>query len=179
MMKAVTTLALISVTLAAAVPAWAAKTMPKFCLQNVDGKKRTFEEVAAQYDLVAFVFWGTGCGPCKDQLIETNKFLDDYKGLGVVAVSTDPARTSSQVKSYIKGQGYEFETLLDVDGDLQRGLGIPGIPYCLLVASDGEIIWEHSGYRRGDERKMKEEIDKFFAERETKPAPDEDVTQEG
>ncbi|NIT35313.1 MAG: redoxin domain-containing protein [candidate division Zixibacteria bacterium] len=178
-MRTVTTLTLVSAMLAAAVPAWAAKTMPKFYLQDVDGKKRAFEDVAAQYELVAFVFWGTGCAPCKEQLIETNKLLDEYKGLGLVAVSTDTARTSSQVKSYIKGQGYEFETLLDVDGDLQRGLGIPGIPYSLLVASDGDIVWEHSGYRRGDERKMKEEIDKFFAEREKKPAPDEDVTQEG
>lgn len=177
-MKTVTTLALISLTFAAAVPVWAAKTMPKFYLQNVDGKKRAFEDVAAPYELVAFVFWGTGCAPCKEQLIETNKFLGEYKGLGLVAVSTDTARTSSQVKSYIKGQGYEFETLLDVDGDLERGLGIPGIPYCLLVTSAGDIIWEHSGYRRGDERKMKEEIDKFFAEREKKPTPDADVTQE-
>jgi cytochrome c biogenesis protein CcmG/thiol:disulfide interchange protein DsbE len=177
-MKTATTLALISLAFAAAVPVWGAKMMPEFYLQNVDGKTRTFEDVAAPYELVAFVFWDTGCAPCKEQLVETNKFLDDYKGLGVVAVSTDPARTSSQVKSFIKGQGYEFETLLDVDGDLERGLGIPGNPYCLLVASDGEIIWEHSGYRRGDERKMKEEIDKFFAEREKEPTPDEDVTQE-
>ncbi len=178
-MRTVAILTAALVLLAIANPTWAAKTVPKFNLKNVDGKKVTFDDLAAKYELMAFVFWSTACEPCKDELVEINKFANDYKGFGVVAVSTDSARTSSQVKPYFKGQGFKFDTLLDVDGELVKGLGIPGNPYALLVTSGGDVIWEHSGYRKGDENKMRAEIEEYFAEPEPEagPGPD-DVTEE-
>ncbi|UCH78666.1 MAG: TlpA family protein disulfide reductase [Candidatus Coatesbacteria bacterium] len=161
-MKSVITFAVAAAVLLGA-PAWAAKTMPPFNLKNVDGQKMNFAKYAEKYELMAFVFWATGCAPCKDELVEINKFADDYEGFGVVAVSTDSARTSSLVKPYFKGQGFKFDTLLDVDGELVKALGVPGNPFSLLVTAAGDIIWEHSGYRKGDERKIKEEIEKYFA----------------
>jgi cytochrome c biogenesis protein CcmG/thiol:disulfide interchange protein DsbE len=174
---AILTAALISVAIASHI--WAAKTVPKFNLKNVDGKKVTFDDLATKFELMAFVFWSTACDPCKDELVEINKFAGDYKGFGVVAVSTDSARTSSQVKPYFKGQGFKFDTLLDVDGELVKALGVPGNPYALLVTARGDVIWEHSGYRKGDENKMRAEIEKYFAEPapEAGPGPD-DVTEE-
>jgi cytochrome c biogenesis protein CcmG/thiol:disulfide interchange protein DsbE len=178
-MRTVAILIAASVLIATAAPSWAAKTVPDFRLKNVDGKKVTFDDLAAKYELMAFVFWATGCAPCKEELIEINKFAGDYEGFGVVAVSTDSARTSSQVKPYFKGQGFKFDTLLDVDGELVKTLGIPGNPYAILVTAEGEVIWEHSGYRKGDEKKMQTEIEKYFAEPEPEggPGPD-DVTEE-
>jgi cytochrome c biogenesis protein CcmG/thiol:disulfide interchange protein DsbE len=167
----------LAVAVLAAAPGWAAKTMPPFSVKNVDGKKMTFEDYASRYRLMAFVFWAMNCDPCKEELVEINKFADKYDGFGVIAVATDTARTSSQVKPYVKGQGFKFDVLLDVDGDLVKALGIPGNPYATLVTSDGEIIWEHSGYRTGDEVKMEEEIKKFFAAQT--PLPEGDATGEG
>ncbi len=103
------------------------------------------------------------CSPCKEELVEVNKLAKKYDRLGVVAVSTDTARTSSQVKPYFKGQGFSFDTLLDVDGEMQKALGVNGVPYGFLVTPAGDVIWEHSGYRKGDENKMKEEIEEYFA----------------
>lgn len=166
------------VLIAVATPTWAAKTVPAFKLCNIDGKKITFADLAAEYELMAFVFWATGCAPCKDELIEINKFAGDYEGFGVVAVSTDSARTSSEVKPYVKGQGFKFDVLLDVDGELVKALGIPGNPYALLATAEGDVIWEHSGYRKGDEKKMQAEIEKYFAAGEPEADVD-DVTEEG
>jgi peroxiredoxin len=178
-MKTVAILTAALVLIAIATPTWAAKTVPKFRLNNVDGKKITFDGLAAKYELMAFVFWSTVCDPCKDELVEINKFAGDYEGFGVVAVSTDSARTSSQVKPFFKGQGFKFDTLLDVDGELVKALGIPGNPYVLLVTAKGDVIWEHSGYRKGDEKKMQAEIEKYFAEPEPEPGPgSDDVTEE-
>jgi peroxiredoxin len=175
-MRKLTSLIVAAVILAAA-PIWAAKTMPPFSLKSVDGKKMTFEDYASEYELMAFVFWAMDCGPCKEELVEVNKFADEYDGFGVVAVSTDTARTSSQVKPYVKGQGFKFDVILDVDGELVKALGVPGNPYAMLVKSDGEVFWEHSGYRKGDEVKMEEEVKKFFAA-ET-PPPEGDATEDG
>lgn len=168
---------ILAVAVLAAAPTWAAKTMPPFSAKCVDGKKMTFEDYASEYKLMAFVFWAMDCGPCKEELVEINKFVGKYDGFGVVAVSTDTARTSSQVKPYVKGQGLKFDVLLDTDGELVKALGIPGNPYALLVTSDGEIFWEHSGYRTGDEVKMEAEVKKFFAA-ET-PPPEGDATEGG
>jgi hypothetical protein len=66
-----------------------------------------------------------------------------------------------------------------VDGELVKALGIPGNPYVLLVTAKGDVIWEHSGYRKGDEKKMQAEIEKYFAEPEPEPGPgSDDVTEE-
>ncbi len=157
--------------LATTAPTWAAKTVPAFNIKNVDGQKKTFDDYAKEYELIALIFWNTACEPCKEELVEINKFARDYDGFGVVAVSTDTARTSSQVKPYFIGQGFDFESLLDIDGELQRALGVPGVPYSFLVTAAGDVIWEHSGYRKGDEKKLKAEIEKFFAARV--PGPDE------
>jgi peroxiredoxin len=143
--------------------AWGAKSVPAFNLKNLDGKTTTFKDLAEKYRLMAFVFWGSTCDPCKSELAEINKFAGNYEGFGVVAVAVDTARTSAQVKPYIKGQGYTFEVLLDVDGDLQRGLGVVGTPYSFLVTAAGDVIYEHSGFRKGDEKKMEEEILEYFA----------------
>ena len=96
-------------------------------------------------------------------MVEINKLVKKFDRLVVIAVSTDTARTSSSVKPYFKGQGFNFDTLLDVDGEMQRALGVTGVPYGFLVTSAGDVVWEHSGYRKGDEVKMKEEIENYFA----------------
>ena len=177
-MRTVKTLTAVLLLLAVATPVWAAKTVPAFKLCNIDGKKISFEDLAAKYELMALIFWATDCGPCKDELVEVNKFADDYDGFGVVAVSTDSARTSSEVKPFIKGQGYKFDVLLDVDGELVKALGVPGNPYAMLVTADGNVIWEHSGYRKGDEKKMRAEIEKYF-EAAVPEAETDDATEEG
>lgn len=175
------TVAILMATLlltAFATSTWALKTVPDFRLSNVDGKRVTFGDLAEEYELMALVFWDSSCAPCKNELVEINKFAGDYDGFGVVAVSTDSARTSSEVKPYVKGQGFKFVVLLDVDGELVKALGVPGNPYALLVTAEGDVIWEHSGYRKGDEKKMEKEIEKYFATGE--PVPDvRDVTEEG
>jgi cytochrome c biogenesis protein CcmG/thiol:disulfide interchange protein DsbE len=168
-MKTIIKVLILTALVSYALPAWAAKTVPAFDLKNADGKKRMFDDYASQYELVALVFWSTSCEPCKAELVEINKFADSYEGFGVVAVSIDTTRTSSQVKPYFKGQGFKFETLLDIDGVLQKSLGVPGVPYSVLATAAGDVVWEHSGYRKGDELKMKAEIEKYFAERETPP----------
>ena len=63
------------------------------------------------------------------------------------------------------------------DGELVRSLGIPGNPYSLLVTAEREIFWEHSGYRKGDEKKMKEEIETFLGAAGECP-PEGDATAE-
>lgn len=141
---------------------WAAKVIPNVSLNNADGVKKSFADYAAQYRLVVVVFWDTSCKPCKEELVELNKLLPDYEGLGVVAVACDTARTAGQVKPYFKGQGYNFDTLLDVDGDLQRALGVTGTPHTILATPAGEVVWEHIGYRKGDENALRAEIEKYL-----------------
>jgi len=152
-----------ALALAWAAAAWAGKVIPNVYLKNVDGEKKSVADYAAHYRLVVVVFWDTACKPCKEELVEINKWAGDYEGLGVIAVACDTARTASQVKPYFRGQGYKFDTLLDIDGDLQRALGVTGTPYTLLATSGGEIVWEHVGYRKGDENVLRAEIERHLS----------------
>ena len=146
-----------------ATPLWAAKTVPQFNLKNIDGVQENFKNVVGDYKVVALVFWMMSCDPCKEELAELNKIAAKYDGFGIVAVACDTARTSSQVKPYVKGQGYKFDVLLDEDANLQKGMGVPGCPYSFLVTATGEVIWEHSGYRKGDEKTLAAEVEKYLS----------------
>jgi len=132
----------------------------------------SFDKLAKEYKLMAFLFWSTTCDPCKEELTEVNKWAGKYEGFAVVAVAVDSARTSSQVKPYIKGQGFKCEVLLDEDANLQKGLGVFGTPYSFLITADGQILYEHSGYRKGDEKKLEEEVQKYFAAAAAPPPGD-------
>ncbi len=66
------------------------------------------------------------------------------------AVSTDDARSTSKVKTFVKSKGWPYEILLDSNQTLKRALNINNIPYFLVIFK-GEIIYSHVGFSLGDE----------------------------
>jgi peroxiredoxin len=52
------------------------------------------------------------------------------------------------------------------DGDLRVGgrFGVQGIPQTVIIDRDGIVRFVHSGYRPGDEAKLRAEIDSLLKE---------------
>ena len=78
-----------------------------------------------------------------------------------MAISIDDSRNMAKVKTYINGQGWDFEVLLDSNSDLKRALNFQTVPFTLLIDQDGNIVYRHTGYVEGDEYILEEEIAKF------------------
>ena len=76
----------------------------------------------------------------------------------LIAVSIDQAQNINKLKPMVDEQGWEYEVLLDPNGDFKRALGVQLIPYVLIVDGNGKIAYKHNGYTDGAENELIEKV---------------------
>lgn len=137
-------------------PAWADDRAQDFTLRDVNGAEVALS--AYQGKVVVMSFWATWCGPCKEEmphLLKMHQELAD-KGLVVLSISTDDARSVSKVKPFIQKMGYTFPVLLDKESTvISSYTPSKTLPYTAVVARDGTIARRTSGYTPGDEAELR------------------------
>ena len=114
------------------------------------------KEINLNEGVIVLNFWATWCGPCLKELEAINQGIEDGDiddEVQVIAVSIDDARTSKRVKSMVRGKAWDFEIVLDPNQDLKRQFNVLNPPYT-FVLKDGKIVFEHVGYRPGDEEEL-------------------------
>ena len=62
------------------------------------------------------------------------------------------------MRPLVDSEGWEYEVLLDSNGELKRTLGIESIPHVLIVDGSGKIVDSRSGYTEGSEQHIIEKI---------------------
>ena len=80
----------------------------------------------------------------------------------MVAVSIDDSRSSAKVKTYVNGEGWTYQVLLDVNSDLKRAMGIQSVPFTALVDQKGNIVYTHNSYVEGDELELEKQIQELL-----------------
>ena len=116
-------------------------------------------------------FWATWCGPCKAELNAIAEEYADWQketGVKLVAVSIDDARNMEKVGPYVNGKNWEYEVLLDPNGDFKRAMNVNNVPHIFLVNGAGEIVWQQNSSAPGDEEKIFELVKKVAKGEEIK-----------
>lgn len=138
--------------------------LPGIEIKDLSGNSVDISEYSENNKLTIISFWATWCVPCKKELNNISElyeeWVEDYD-VELVAISIDDSRNMAKVKTYINGQGWDFEVLLDANSDLKRALNFQTVPFTLLVDQDGNIVYRHTGYVEGDEYILEEELAKF------------------
>lgn len=57
--------------------------------------------------------------------------------------------------------GWDFDILLDPNGDIQRVMNVVSPPMTILVDKQGKIVYTHLGYLEGDEYELEDEMKKL------------------
>lgn len=131
------------------------KKAPNFKLVNLDGK---FVELSKEVGNgpILLSFWATWCKPCLEEMVEYNKIYEQFSDSGFVmfAISTDTEKSIAKVKPYIKSKDYKFPVLLDTNSEAARKYYAQQMPYTVLIDKNGNIVYSHLGYMKGDEQKM-------------------------
>lgn len=137
---------------------------PDFTLKNLEGEKVCLAQLLEEGP-VLLDFWALWCKPCLRALPGTNDIGKEFgeKGLRVITVNTDSPRSLAKVRSYVKSKGFEFEVLLDPNGDMMRLYRFRSIPQIFLIDRDGTITFSKLGYSPGHEKRIIDEIEKLFA----------------
>jgi len=92
---------------------------------------------------------------------------DTYKDRGVsfIGISVDSPRNLSKIKPFARSLGIQYPILLDSNGELMGELNVTAVPTFLIIDSEYRILYAHEGFHAGDEKTIKEEIDKHLGSR--------------
>jgi cytochrome c biogenesis protein CcmG/thiol:disulfide interchange protein DsbE len=151
----------VGLTFAAATLAQAQDRLPDVDLTDVNGQKVNLASFGQSGEITVINFWATWCTPCKKELNNIVDLYPDWQeefGVRIVAISIDDARNRAKVKSYVDGQGWPYDILLDVNAVLKQKLNFQTIPFTVIVDREGNIVQRHSGYVDGDEYLLEEEL---------------------
>lgn len=136
---------------------------PNFKLVNLDGKYVELNKETGNGP-VLLSFWATWCKPCLEEMVEFNKIYEQYKdkGFSLLAISTDTEKSVAKVKPYVKSKGYNFPVLLDTNSEVARKYYAQQMPYTVLIDKNGNIVYSHLGYMKGDEQKVEKLISELL-----------------
>ena len=123
--------------------------IPSVKLKDINGKTVDTSKLSNDGKPFVISFFATWCHPCLRELSTINEVYADWQdetGMKLIAVSIDQAQDANKVKPLVDGKGFEYEVLLDVNGDFKRAMGVNNIPHVFLFDGKGKKVYSHIGY---------------------------------
>jgi len=136
-----------------------------FTLPDVEGNDITLDSLL-EVGPVYMECWDLPCVNCIAELDALMPIYDTLKerGLQIVALSVDKPADEARVKAFVKSKKWPYICLLDAQNEVKKAYGIIIKPTAYLINQQGEIVYTHIGYKKGDEQRIKEEFLKWLPE---------------
>lgn len=79
-------------------------------------------------------------------------------------INIDSPRNLAKVKPFARSVGIIYPVLLDVNSEVMAQLNVTAVLTLLVVDAEREIVLLHEGYRPGDARYLREELERLLAQ---------------
>lgn len=112
------------------------KESPNFTLKNLNGEEVSLSDYKGKIVLVNF--WATWCPWCDKEMPDLQKLDEENDDLVVLAV--DVMEDKETVKKYIEKGKYNFEVLLDEDGEIAKTYLVSGLPASYFIDKEGILL---------------------------------------
>ena len=136
--------------------------VPNVQLKDINGNTvQTASIVNNNGKPVIISFWATWCKPCLRELKAIHEVYPDWQdetGVKMIIVSIDQAQDANKVKPLVDGFGWEYEVLLDPNGDFKRAMNVQNVPHVFVLDGKGKIVYNHAGYVDGGEEDIYEAL---------------------
>lgn len=113
---------------------------PDFVLKDIEGKEHKLNTYRDKW--LVLDFWGTWCGPCREEMPRVNKFNEDitkgeYAGVNFLSIACND--TQDKVKAYLAENKFTIPVLMS-DREVEKTYKIRGYPSKILISPDGRMI---------------------------------------
>ena len=129
--------------------------LPNVRLQDIDGNTVQTGSISNDDKPIIISFWATWCKPCLRELKAIHEVYPDWQdetGVKMIIVSIDQAQDANKVKPLVDGFGWEYEVLLDPNGDFKRAMNVQNVPHVFVLDGKGKIVYNHASYTEGGEQ---------------------------
>ncbi len=140
------------------------KKIPSIDIKDLNGKVVNTDEFVNNGKITVLSFWATYCVPCQRELDIYNEVYEDWVenyDLEIVAITVDNARQLAKVKPLVAQKQWPFTILSDVNSDLMKAMNFSFIPQTFILDQKGNIVFDHTGFKPGDEYEMEEIFEKL------------------
>lgn len=130
------------------------RTLPKVDLKTLDNNTFNTSDFNNNGNPIVISFWATWCKPCIKELNNIAELYEDWQdetSVKVIAISIDDSRNMNKVKPKVNALLWDYEVYCDPNGDLKRAMGVGSVPHTFLLNKNKEIVYQHTGYKDGDE----------------------------
>ncbi len=142
--------------------------LPSVQLKDIDGKRVDTAKLNNDGKPYIISFFATWCKPCLRELDAIRDVYPDWQdetGVKLIAVSIDKAQDESKVKPLVNSKNYEYEVLLDPNGDFKRAMGVNLVPTVFVIDGNNNIIETRTQYTEGSENHLIEVVREAIAKK--------------
>ncbi len=140
------------------------KTLPNVNVKTITGESFNTSEIENDGNPIIVSFWALWCHPCIKELTTIADVYDDWQeetGVKLYAISIDDARSTAKVGPLVNGKAWDYEVLLDPNGDFKRAMNVNMIPHTFVLDGNKNIVWQHTSFAEGAELDLIEVIRKL------------------
>ncbi len=131
------------------------KSAPVLNVRDIKGKQINSKELLKEGPVLVW-FWNSCCGIKKKQVESLKTVYNKYKdkGLQIIAISGDGVKKTAKTKQAVNVYKMPFIVVMDKSKNIFNQFQAFAEPSLYLIHMSGSIVFTHSGYMPGDEKKL-------------------------
>ena len=111
---------------------------PDFTLLDSDGKKVSLKDFRGK--VVFLNFWGTWCGPCREEMPGMQRLYQEFRGRGFEIIGVNVKDRRPDALAFVKQLQVTYPILFDVQGEVGVLYGAFGMPLTYLIDRNGIVV---------------------------------------
>ena len=142
------------------------KAAPVWSLIDLNGKPVKSSDFDGK--VLVIDFWGSWCGPCREELPIFQRIYEKYRSKGVAFVGMNweqpalPEVRLEKARDYVTKNKFTFPVVLDPERQACSGYGISGFPTVFMVDKSGMIRYRNVGVAPGIEQILTDQIESLL-----------------